>query len=223
MSSPRGGYAVERVDARSGSDRVETHDGLTSTTQADHMPAYFALLRGVNVGKSRRIPMADLRAVLVTLGYTGVATLLNSGNAVFRCGTRAPARLASEIAAEIKRRLGFEVTVIVKPARDLALVAAENPLAGSAPDHARLLVAFAQDASALASLEEVERLVAPAERFFIGRHAAYLHCTNGLLESKAGVALLGKAGLSATTRNWATVLKLQKLARDNETQPGRSP
>ena len=48
------------------------------------MPTFVALLRGVNVGKSKRVPMGELRALLSGMGYTGVATLLNSGNAVFR-------------------------------------------------------------------------------------------------------------------------------------------
>ncbi|MEX8500212.1 MAG: hypothetical protein AB3X40_07370, partial [Leptothrix ochracea] len=51
----------------------------------------------------------------------------------------------------------------------------------------------------------------PPEQFLIGKNAAYLHCATGILESKAGEALLGKAGKSVTTRNWATVLKLQAL------------
>ena len=46
----------------------------------------------------------------------------------------------------------------------------------------------------------------------IGTETAYLFCAAGILQSKAGEALLGKAGQMATTRNWATVLKLQALA-----------
>jgi uncharacterized protein (DUF1697 family) len=48
------------------------------------MPRFVALLRGVNVGKAKRVPMAQLRAWLAELGYSGVATLLNSGNACSR-------------------------------------------------------------------------------------------------------------------------------------------
>ena len=51
----------------------------------------------------------------------------------------------------------------------------------------------------------------PPERLHIGGHAAYLHCAGGILESKAGSALLGKLGREVTTRNWATVLKLKAL------------
>ena len=39
----------------------------------------------------------------------------------------------------------------------------------------------------------------------------YLHCANGLLESRAGEALLGKVGKGVTSRNWGTTLKLAAL------------
>ena len=54
----------------------------------------------------------------------------------------------------------------------------------------------------------------PPEQFAVGKNAAYLLCAKGILENKAGEALLGKAGKSATTRNWATVVKLQALANE---------
>jgi len=60
-------------------------------------------------------------------------------------------------------------------------------------------------------LTAIESLIVPPEQFAVGKNAAYLHCAAGILESKAGKALLGGAGRSATTRNWATVLKLQAL------------
>ena len=53
----------------------------------------------------------------------------------------------------------------------------------------------------------------PPEQLHVGDHALYLWCANGILESKAGAALLGKVGRNATTRNWSTVLKLSALLR----------
>lgn len=44
---------------------------------------YAALLRGINVGGSRKLPMGDLRTLMEGLGYTGVRTYLQSGQAVF--------------------------------------------------------------------------------------------------------------------------------------------
>jgi uncharacterized protein (DUF1697 family) len=178
------------------------------------MPTFVALLRGVNVGKAKRVPMAELRALLSGLGYTGVATLLNSGNAVFHALRGTPARHAADIAAAISTRLKVEVPVIVKSAGELAAIISENPIKVAAEAHPRFLVAFAQDARGLSSLAAIESLVVPPDQFSIGKNAAYLFCAAGLLESKAGKAILGKAGSSATTRNWATVLKLQALAND---------
>jgi uncharacterized protein (DUF1697 family) len=156
--------------------------------------------------------MAELRALLSGLGYTGVATLLNSGNAVFRDLKGTPAKHAADIAAAISTQLEVEVPVIVKSASELAAIIAENPIEAGVEEHPRLLVAFVQDAKALSSLAAIEPLVVPPEQFSVGKNAAYLLCALGILESKAGDALLGKAGKSATTRNWATVLKLKALA-----------
>lgn len=44
---------------------------------------YVALLRGINVGRAKRVAMADLRALVEGLGFHSVRTLLNSGNVVF--------------------------------------------------------------------------------------------------------------------------------------------
>jgi uncharacterized protein (DUF1697 family) len=176
------------------------------------MPTFVALLRGINVGKAKRVPMAELRALLSRLGYTRVATLLNSGNAVFHAPRGSPAKHAASIATAVSTRLKIQVPVIVKSASELAAIVAENPIKAGAEEFPRFLVAFAQDAKALASLAAVKSLVVPPERFAVGKNAAYLFCAAGILESKAGAALLGKAGKAATTRNWATVLKLQALA-----------
>ena len=180
------------------------------------MPTFVALLRGVNVGKAKRIPMAELRALLSGLGYTGVATLLNSGNAVFGAPTGTPAKHAKTIAAAISTQLKVEVSVIVKSASELAAILAENPIKARADEHPHFLVAFVQDAEALSSLTAIESLVVPPEKYAIGKNAAYLLCAAGILESKAWEALVGKAGKSATTRNWATVLKLQALANERD-------
>lgn len=171
---------------------------------------FVALLRGINVGKAKRIPMADLRALLESLGHTDVKSLLNSGNAVFAAPRGAAPKLAAEISAAIEKRFGFEVPVIVKSAADLDAMAAENMLATKAPDHSRLLTVFAQSPADLKSLAALKPLLATNEAFLLGKHAAWLHCANGILESAAGEALL-KAGKSFTTRNWATVEKIRAL------------
>lgn len=191
--------------------------GLSTLSRPDiAMTTYVALLRGINVGKAKRIAMADLRALLEGLGYTDVATLLNSGNVVFKVGRGAAKRLAADISAAIATRLGVEVPVIVVSASELALIARENPFANTVEDASRLLVAFVADANVLAAMSAIGAHVVAPEQFHVGTQAAYLHCATGILESKAAEAMLGRAGKAATTRNWATVQKLQALVEKVE-------
>ncbi len=169
------------------------------------------LLRGVNVGRAKRVPMAEFRDVLGELGFANARTLLNSGNAVCDAPAGRAEAHASRIHGALLTRLAVDVPVIVKSAADVSAIVRANPFAASALDPSRLLVALAPDAKALASLVPVETLVEKPNAFVVGTHAAYLWCPDGFLSSKAGEALLSKAGRQATTRNWATVLKLEAL------------
>ena len=175
------------------------------------MATYIALLRGVNVGKAQRLPMAAWRTLLGDLGYTQVVTLLNSGNAVFEAARGSATQQAQAIAAAVAGQLGLVVPVLVLPAKTWTAIVQANPLTLVAADPSRLLVAFAQDRAALQSLAAVAPLVGPTEQWVLGDHAGYLYCPDGILQSRAGTALLGRLGASVTTRNWATVQKLQAL------------
>ncbi len=175
------------------------------------MPRFVLLLRGVNVGRGNRLPMVALKAILESLGCTEVKTLLNSGNAVFRSQDLSATQLAASVGAAIRTQLQLSPTAIVKSAAELSTIVRANPMQLPAEEHARFLVAFAPDRQTLQHLHAIEPLVQAPERLVIGDEAAYLHCPNGLLQSKAGEALLGKAGKGMTTRNWATVLKLEAL------------
>lgn len=172
---------------------------------------FVALLRGVNLGRTNRVPMADFRSLLESLNYTGVRTLLNSGNAVFSGPRHASAGHAQAIHAALYSALGLEIPVVVRSSREFLSAVDQNPLEPAENEHSRLLVVFAQQRAALQGLSSLTPLVQPSEGFHIGPQAAYLLCTGGILASQAAAALLGRAGKSVTTRNWATVLKLKAL------------
>ena len=175
------------------------------------MPRYVALFRGINVGKAKRIAMADLRALLAQLGFTDVQTLLNSGNAVFSGDEAAPDKLAVRLRAAVTRKLGVDALVIIKSAAEVAGIIKGNQLEKLATDHSRLLVAMTNDAKALAALRPMAKSEWGAESVHIGKHAGYVWCANGILESKAAVALLKNLSETGTTRNWATLLKIHTL------------
>lgn len=83
---------------------------------------YAALLRGINVG-GKKVPMAQLRAALESLGYDGVRTYLQSGQAVFTPSGGDEASLAADITAAIERHFGFGVDVLVRDHAYLKAVA----------------------------------------------------------------------------------------------------
>ena len=123
------------------------------------MPRYVALFRGINVGKAKRIAMADLRALLGKLGCTDVQTLLNSGNAVFTAPPNRPANLPLAFGKRYSQKTGVDALVIVKSAKDMAAIVAGNELEKVATDPSRLLVAITNDNKALksvAALADVE-------------------------------------------------------------------
>jgi uncharacterized protein (DUF1697 family) len=169
-----------------------------------------ALFRGINVGKAKRIAMAELRATFEALGFDEVRTLLNSGNVVYAAGRSAATRDAERIAAAVAGRTGVVANVLVLDAATLDAVAAANPYANDADDASRLLVGFhlGDDRAPFEALQREH----PDERFALGEHACYLWCPDGVLESRIGDALSGaKFRDKVTARNWATVLKLKAL------------
>ena len=172
---------------------------------------YVALFRGINVGKAKRIAMADLRVLLAKLGYTNVATLLNSGNAVFTSDTAPAGKLAERIRQAVLKKTGVDALVIVKSAKDMVGIIEGNELGAIADDHSRLLVAMTNDGKSLASVKALATAEWGAEKIHVGKHAAYLWCANGILESKAAEALLKGLKGAGTTRNWATLNKIHAL------------
>ena len=90
---------------------------------------------------------------------------------------------------------------------------AGTELGGIAHDHSRLLVALTGDGKSLASVKALTRGEWGDEKIHVGKHAAYLWCANGILDSKAATALLKGLGGTGTTRNWATINKIHALMK----------
>lgn len=171
---------------------------------------YIALLRGVNVGRAKRIAMADLRKLVESLGYTGVRSLLNSGNVIFDADVPS-AEAAQAIEEAMVLRLGVAARVFVLARQELADIVDDNPLLELADDHARLF--------AFMLAGDAQRAVAAClcgqdwhpEAVAIGRRAVYVWCPAGMLDSAAAAALGKQLGDGATSRNWRTITRLHGL------------
>ncbi|MGW6734103.1 DUF1697 domain-containing protein [Streptomyces sp. NPDC055013] len=181
------------------------------------MTTYAALLRGINVGGSRKVPMADLRTLMTGLGHDGVRTYLQSGQAVFATDHGDEESLAVELASAIETHFGFPVDVIVRDHAYLRAIADNCPFPAAELEGKQLHVTYC---SALVDAErfaEIDQAAYLPEEFRLGDRAVYLYAPNGLGRSKLAEILsrprLNK-GLIATSRNWNTVVKLVEMTGD---------
>jgi uncharacterized protein (DUF1697 family) len=170
-----------------------------------------ALIRGINVGRAKRVAMADLRALVEDLGYGDVRTLLNSGNVVFTAPGTAPNAAAARIEEGLATRLGVSARVMVLTAEELAAAVAGNPLLDVADDPSRLLISVLADPADRSRLEPLAGQDWAPEVFALGVRVAYLWCPAGLLASRLPEAVGRLLGDAVTTRNWATLTKLNAL------------
>lgn len=170
-----------------------------------------ALIRGINVGRAKRVAMADLKALVEDLGYSSVRTLLNSGNVVFTSTRSQPAAAASRIEEGLVRRLGVSARVLVITAEELEAIVADNPLAGVAKDPSRLLISVLGNPADRSRLEPLTRQSWDPDALALGSRVAYLWCSRGLLESRLAEAVGRVLGEMTTARNWATMQKLCAL------------
>lgn len=178
---------------------------------------YAALLRGINVGGRKRLPMADLRQLMEGLGHSGVRTHLQSGQAVFATGHGDEESLAAELAQAIEKHFGFSVDVIVRDHAYLKAVAEACPFPADRLEPKQLHVTYFSAPVDAQRFAEIDREAYLPEEFRLGDRELYLYAPDGLGRSKLAEYLAKpriNKGVIATTRNWNTVVKLVELTRE---------
>jgi uncharacterized protein (DUF1697 family) len=180
------------------------------------MTQYVALLRGINVGGNKRVPMAELRDLLGDLGYENATTLLQSGNAVFDAPGSAT-DVQGELEKAIVKHFGFDVAVVVRTIKQIDAVLKHHPFDGVADDDSMYMVCFLSskpNADAAKSLKAED--FAP-ELLEIKGTELYAWCPNKVNDSPL-LKAAGKAKLAdhMTARNWRTVRKIAELARKTD-------
>jgi uncharacterized protein (DUF1697 family) len=191
------------------------------------MASHVALLRGINVGGRNKVPMAELREVVASLGHTGVSTYIQSGNVLFSTGETDAGQLAAALEAAISERFGLWASVVVLSRDELAAVLAANPYPGE-PNPRLVHVVFL---SAELPPDVLERIAAARDAvaakgsrdtFQVAGRALYLHTPDGFGTSELAQTLLRivgppakqKQAVVATARNWATATKLLSLCEE---------
>jgi uncharacterized protein (DUF1697 family) len=173
---------------------------------------YIALLRGINVGGSHRLPMHGLKLLLEKNACLDVQTYIQSGNVVFRCAMSDAAGLARQLRDAVSSSHGFEPQVIVLTLGELEDAIAGNPF-GDAEDNPKSLHLFFLTAvPKKPDLKTLQALQTKTERFALKGKILYLHTPDGFGTSKLAARAERLLGVDATARNWRTVTTLLEMA-----------
>lgn len=172
---------------------------------------HVALLRGINVGTAKRVAMADLRALVESLGYGDVKTLLNSGNVVFTTSAAKGRKAGARIEQALREQLGVSSRVFLLNRADMDTIVEENSLLPRVTNPSKMFVSMLADPADITKLHTIVRQSWEPDAVQLGARAAYVWCENGLSQSKLAEVVLRALGTGVTTRNWATMLKLQAI------------
>ncbi|WP_272490741.1 DUF1697 domain-containing protein [Mesobacterium pallidum] len=164
-----------------------------------------ALLRGINVGGAKKIPMAALKEAAVNLGWRNVQSYIASGNLVFEADGDG---LAEALEVAIAHRFGFDVPVLVLEAAEMRAARDDCPFAPADDRHVHAAFLFADAAP---DMDLFDKWKAPGDGFAQQGRVAWLHCPGGFGRSKLAERFEKLAGAPLTARNLATVGKLNDM------------
>ncbi len=160
--------------------------------------------------------MAEFRETLARLGLGGIATHIQSGNAVFRAAGK-PADLASQISEAIMRDFGFQTDVLVLSESALAAAIKNNPFPDAENDPANLYLHFAFDAIDPDEPKALSALATQGERFRVLGRVLYLHAPGGVGRSNLAARLTRLITTPMSARNLRSCRKILDLAHDMRT------
>lgn len=175
------------------------------------MNIYIALLRGINVGGQKKVPMVELCELLLRAGFKNVKTYIQSGNVIFQSSEENIQKLEHEIRSAILKHFGFEVPVLVKTPTDFQNILKNCPFPDEQKVNSYFVLLFSKPREE--AVEAVKSISYPNETFVITDACVYLYCATGYGKAKLNNNVLErKLKTTATARNYKTMIKLLALA-----------
>jgi uncharacterized protein (DUF1697 family) len=170
---------------------------------------YILLFRGV--GGATQLPTAALREALTAEGFEGVATYINSGNAVLR--SELPREtVITRVAATCKKEFRFEKAIFAPTLKEWIALIERNPFPDAVAVPKYLHMALLAQAPRRRTVEALKAFAEPGERLAVVGKVAYIHTPNGFGTSKLAARFDKGIGVTNTARNWNTVSRLRDLA-----------
>jgi uncharacterized protein (DUF1697 family) len=179
------------------------------------MQKYIAILRGINVSGQKTIKMESLKAHMAACGFKNITTYIQSGNLIFESEEISDTEIAKKIESQILKEYGFEVPVIVRTPEELQTILTHNPFLNQRKeDIDKLHVTFLSEPSEKQYLDKIKQPENTLDEFVIAGNCVYIFCANGYGKTKINNTFFeNKLKVTATTRNWKTVMKLAEMAQ----------
>jgi uncharacterized protein (DUF1697 family) len=175
---------------------------------------HILLLRGINLGPRNRIAMPALRDALGAAGFDDVRTYLQSGNVFLSSGAK-PDDVVRTAKRVIAKEFGLEIAVVSRTRAQLAKVVDLNPLEKVAKNPKRYQVSFLDAKPTRDVVRRVEEAAVPPEQVVAVGREIYAWHPEGVARSRLWTLLAGQSlGVTATSRNWTTVMNLASLAQE---------
>lgn len=169
-----------------------------------------ALFRGINVGKTRSLPMKDLVGILEALGFNDVKTYIQSGNVVFQSDHACSYKDADVISTAVEKKFGFRPNVMLLEKSQLDAAVTNNPFP---TDEGKFLhFFFLADEPESPDFKALEAIKTDTEQFKLDGPVFYLYTPDGFGKSKLAERAERKLGVPATGRNFNTVRKLVEMS-----------
>lgn len=171
------------------------------------------LLRGINVGGHRKLPMAELRELIKSLGYSNVATYIQSGNLLVQCDEKKWQAINTSLKRAIHTQFGYDVPIVSRTLAEWESIIRYNPFINEQEDLTKLLVTILEDAPTPENIMDLEAYDFGADELKVVGSEVYMHCHHGAGKSKITNNILEKKlKITGTTRNWKSMIKLRDLA-----------
>ena len=171
------------------------------------MPNCAAFLRGVNLGRNRRVSGAELRSLFEEMGFRDVNTFRTSGNVVFGAGGESVAELTARIEQHLAESLGYEVATFLRTASQLRAIADHEPFAPSLIEASsgKLQVAMLTEKPGSALRDDVLAIATDDDRLAFGDRELYWLPSGGMSDSALDMKAIGKLLGSTTIRTKGTI------------------
>ena len=177
------------------------------------MNTYIALLKGINVGGHKKVPMAELRELLSKSGFENVQTYIQSGNVILQSNNSDISKIESDIEKSIEDYFGFEVSVLVKTRQDLQRIFDDSSFTED-KKKASYFMMF-HDCPSDDLVKEASEKVYEGEEYKIINNCIYYYYEKGLGKAKFNVNFFErKFKTFATARNYNTMVKLLSLSAE---------